>query len=48
MPELTEASKHISMEETADGLNIEIVDQDGSSMFAEGSKEPNERTKLLI
>jgi hypothetical protein len=27
------------------GLNIEIVDQDGRSMFPEGSKESNERTR---
>jgi chemotaxis protein MotB len=48
MPEITEVSKHIMVEETKDGLNIEIVDQDGRSMFAEGSKEPNERTRKLI
>jgi chemotaxis protein MotB len=47
-PELTEASKHISIEESSEGLNIEIVDQDGSSMFPEGSKEPYERTRHLI
>src|ERR1700686_2626875 len=35
MPELTEASKHIMVEETKDGINIEIVDQDGRSMFPE-------------
>src|ERR1700691_4546371 len=40
MPELTEASKHIMLEETKEGFNIEIVDQEGRSMFAEGSKEP--------
>ena len=48
MPEITEISKHIMFEETKEGLNIEIVDQDGRSMFAEGSKEPNERTRKLI
>jgi chemotaxis protein MotB len=48
MPEITEASKHIMLEETKQGLNIEIVDQDGRSMFAEGSKEPYERTRKLI
>src|SRR5215216_448337 len=35
LPELTEASKHIVFEETKQGLNIEIVDQDGRSMFPE-------------
>ena len=48
MPELTEASKHIMVEESQAGLNIEIVDQDGRSMFAEGSKEPYERTRAII
>lgn len=48
MPELLEASKHIMVEETNQGLNIEIVDQDGRSMFPEGSKEPYERTRRLV
>src|ERR1035438_9484195 len=48
MPEVTEASKHIMLEETKQGLNIEIVDQDGRSMFPDGSKQPNERTRKLI
>ncbi len=48
MPELTEISKHIMIEESKEGLNIEIVDQDGRSMFPEGSKEPYERTRRLI
>jgi chemotaxis protein MotB len=48
MPELTEASKHIMVEETEQGLNIDIVDQDGRSMFPEGSKEPYERTRTII
>ncbi len=48
MPELTEASKHVMIEETKEGLNVEIVDQDGRSMFPEGSKEPYERTRKVI
>jgi chemotaxis protein MotB len=48
MPELTEISKHIIFEETKEGLNLEIVDQDGRSMFADGSKVPYERTRKLI
>jgi chemotaxis protein MotB len=48
MPELTEASKHIVIEENQEGLNIDIVDQDGSSMFPEGSREPYERMRTLI
>ena len=48
MPELTEISKHVMFEETSLGLNLEIVDQDGRSMFPEGSKEPYERARRLI
>jgi chemotaxis protein MotB len=48
MPEITEISKNIMFEETKQGLNIEIVDQDGRAMFADGSKQPYERTRALI
>ncbi len=48
MPELTEISKHIVIEETREGLNVEIVDQDGRSMFPESSKEPYERARRVI
>src|SRR5712691_4769987 len=48
MPELTEASKHVMIEETKNGLNIEVVDQNGRSMFPEGSREPYDRTRRLI
>jgi chemotaxis protein MotB len=48
LPELAEISKQVLFEQTKEGLNIEIVDQDGRSMFAEGGKEPNERTRRLL
>jgi chemotaxis protein MotB len=48
MPELTEISKHVMFEETNQGLNLEIVDQDGRSMFPDGSKVPYDRTRRLI
>lgn len=48
MPDVAELSKHLVIEESKQGLNIEIVDQDGRSMFREGSKEPNERTRRLL
>jgi chemotaxis protein MotB len=35
-------------EETKQGLNLEIVDQDGRSMFPDGSKAPYDRTRRLI
>jgi chemotaxis protein MotB len=48
LPEISELSKHIMIEESRAGLNIEIVDQDGRSMFPEGAKEPYDRTRRLI
>lgn len=48
MPEISDLSKHIMVEESKEGLNIEIVDQDGRSMFPDGGKEPFERTRQLI
>src|SRR5258706_13651075 len=48
MPELTQISKHIMFEETKQGLNLEIVDQDGRSMFPDGSKDPYDRTPRLL
>ncbi|MET0906327.1 MAG: flagellar motor protein MotB, partial [Tardiphaga sp.] len=48
MPEITEISKNIMFEETKQGLNLEIIDQNGRSMFSEGSKVPYERTRQLL
>ena len=48
MPEIAELSKHIMIEETDTGLNIEIVDQEGRSMFPDGAKEPFERTRRVV
>jgi chemotaxis protein MotB len=48
LPEIAEQSKNVMIEETKQGLNIEIVDQDGRSMFPEGGKEPFERTRRLV
>jgi chemotaxis protein MotB len=48
MPEITEVSKNVIIEETKDGLNLSIVDQDGRAMFPDGSREPYERTRKLL
>jgi chemotaxis protein MotB len=48
LPEINEVSRHIIFEDTPDGLNIEIVDQEGRSMFPDGGKEPYERTRRVI
>lgn len=48
LPEITEVSKNVIVEETAAGLDIVIVDQDGRAMFPEGSAFPYERTRKVI
>lgn len=48
LPEITELSDNILVEETPEGLHIQLVDQAGRSMFAEGSTEPYERTRRLL
>ena len=48
MPELTELSKQIIVDQTPEGLRVQLVDQEGRSMFKEGSAEPNERAKVLL
>ena len=48
MPDVAEVSKHVMIEETAEGLNIRIVDQEGRSMFPEGSRSPYEYTRQII
>ncbi|MEM6382146.1 MAG: flagellar motor protein MotB [Pseudomonadota bacterium] len=48
LPEITELSQHLIIEENKDGLNVSLVDQDGRSMFPEGSRFPYETTRLLL
>ena len=48
MPELAELSKQIIVDQTPEGLRIQLVDQEGRSMFDEGSTKPNDRAKLLL
>src|ERR1044072_60740 len=48
LPEISELSKHILIEEKDNGLNVELIDQDGRSMFPDGAKEPYERTRRII
>ena len=48
MPELAELSKNIIIDETPEGLRIQLVDQEGRSMFNEGAAQPNDRAKLLL
>ncbi len=48
MPEIAEISRNLQIEETPEGLDIQIVDQDGRSMFPEAESRPYERTRRLI
>mgnify|MGYP001810487115 CR=1 FL=1 len=48
LPELAELSKHVITDITPEGLRIQLVDQDGGSMFDPGSTEPNQRARLLL
>ena len=48
MPELAELSKNIIIDETPEGLRIQLVDQEGRSMFNQGQTVPNDRAKILL
>ncbi len=48
MPELAEMSKQIIIEVTKDGLQIQLIDQEGRSMFEPNSSKPNDRARLLL
>jgi chemotaxis protein MotB len=48
LPELAELSKQIIVDQTPEGLRIQLVDQEGRSMFQEGSATPNDRAKVLL
>ncbi len=48
MPELAELSKNIIVDQTPEGLRIQLIDQEGRSLFGEGLTQPNARAKLLL
>lgn len=47
-PELAKLSKNIMIDITPEGLRIQMIDQDGESMFPPGSAAMFEKTKLLL
>jgi chemotaxis protein MotB len=47
-PQLQELARQLVIDMTPDGLRIQIRDADGEPMFAFGSAEPNDKTKLLL
>ena len=48
MPELAELSKQILVDQTPEGLRIQLIDQEGRSMFQENSAAPNDRARILL
>jgi chemotaxis protein MotB len=48
MPELAELSKQVLIDQTPEGLRIQLVDQEGRAMFEPGSAKPNDRAKILL
>ncbi len=46
-PELLELQESLIIEQTPEGLRIQLIDQERVSMFASGSAEPNENTRRL-
>ncbi|MGZ3275871.1 MAG: flagellar motor protein MotB [Caulobacteraceae bacterium] len=48
MPELTELSKQIKYDITPEGLRIQLTDEEGRSMFDQGSSKPNPRARVLL
>ena len=48
MPEIAELSRNIVIEETKEGVDVSLVDEDGRAMFREGSVDPYERTRRVL
>jgi chemotaxis protein MotB len=48
MPDVTDIAQDLVLDETKDGLNIKIEDQQGRPMFPEGSKDPYEATRKAL
>ena len=48
MPNITDMADNLVLEQTKQGLNIKVMDQDGHPMFPEGSKEVTEPTRKAI
>ena len=48
MPDIAELSRNVIVDETPEGLRIQIIDQEGRSMFNPGEAAPNERARRLL
>ena len=47
-PDIANLSHQVMLEQTPQGLRIQLVDQDGRPMFQQGSNEPMPYTKKLL
>jgi chemotaxis protein MotB len=47
-PDLAQMSKQVIVDQTPEGLRIQLVDQDGRPMFQQGTSDPMPYTKRLI
>lgn len=48
MPDLASLSKHLVIDQTPEGMRIQIVDQEGRAMFASSSAKPLPRAEKLL
>jgi chemotaxis protein MotB len=48
MPDFAELSRNVVIEQTKEGVDVSIVDENGRSMFREGSVAPYERTRRVL
>ncbi len=48
LPEITSLSESLTIEETKDGLQIQLIDQEGRAMFAPNSAEPYLHTRRIL
>jgi chemotaxis protein MotB len=48
MPDIAELSRNLILSQTPEGLNIQLVDQDGQAMFQPGTAIPLPKTRLLL
>ncbi len=48
MPDVAELSRNVIVEQTPEGLRIQLIDQEGRSMFSSGSSDPNDRARRLL
>lgn len=48
LPDINELSHNILIEPTKDGVNVSLVDENGRSMFRDGSVQPYEHTRRVL